>query len=80
MDNTNYFKDLFESIPDYKKIVLLMFLIKNDVDMLYEYGFLRGDINFLYKEFKNILLELNEEYLDHIKNHEEAIIEKILNK
>ena len=80
MDNTNYFKDLFESIPDYKKIVLLMFLIKNDVDMLYECGFLRGDINFLYKEFKNILLELNEEYLDHIKNQEEAIIEKILNK
>ena len=80
MNNTNYFKDLFESIPDYKKIVLLMFLIKNDVDMLYECGFLRGDINFLYKEFKNILLELNEEYLDHIKNQEEAIIEKILNK
>ena len=80
MNNTNYFKDLFESLPDYKKIVLLMFLIKNDVDMLYECGFLRGDINFLYKEFKNILLELNEEYLDHIKNQEEAIIEKILNK
>ena len=28
MDNVKYFKDLFESIPDYKKIVLLMFLIK----------------------------------------------------
>ena len=80
MDNTKYFKDLFESIPDYKKIVLLMFLIKNDVDMLYECGFRRGDINFLYKEFKNILLELNEEYLDHIQNQEEAIIEMILNK
>ena len=80
MDNVNYFKDFFESIQDYKKIVLLMFLFKNDVDFLYEYGFLKGDINFLYKEFKNILLELNEEYLDHIKNQEEAIIEKILNK
>ena len=80
MDNTIFFKDLFESIPDYKKIVLLMFLIKNDVDMLYECGFLRGDINFLYREFKNILLELNEEYLDYIKNQEEAIIDKILNK
>ena len=80
MNNVKYFKDLFESMPDFKKIVLLMFLIKNDVDMLYECGFLRGDINFLYKEFKNILLELNEEYLDHIKNQEEAIIEKILNK
>ena len=80
MDNVSYFKDLFESIPDYKKIVLLMFLIKNDVNMLYECGFLKGDINFLYKEFKNILLELNEDYLDHIKNEEEALIEKILNK
>ena len=80
MNNVNYFKDLFESIPDYKKIVLLMFLIKNDVNFLYECGFSKGDINFLYKEFKNILLELNEDYLDHIKNQEESITEKILNK
>ena len=80
MNIVNYFKDLFESIPDYKKIVLLMFLIKNDVNFLYECGFSKGDINFLYKEFKNILLELNEEYLDHIKNQDESIIEKILNK
>ena len=80
MNNVYYFKDLFESIPHYKKIVLLMFLIKNDVNFLYECGFLKGDINFLYREYKNILLELNEEYLDHIKNQEEAIIEKILKK
>ena len=79
MDNINYLKDLFESIPDYKKIVLLMFLIKNDVNFLYECGFLKGDINYLYKEFKNILLELNEEYY-HIKNQEEYILEKFLNK
>ena len=79
MDNINYFKDLFESIPDYKKIVLLIFLIENDVNFLYECGFLEGDIIFLYKEFKNILLELNEDYLDYIKNEEESIIEKILN-
>ena len=74
MDNVNYFKEMFESIPDYKKIVLLMFLIKHDVNFLYECGFLKGDINFLYKEFQNILLELNENYLDYIKNEEEAII------
>ena len=80
MDNVNYFKDLLESIPDYKKIVLLMFLIKNDVNFLYECGFLKGDINFLYKEFKLILLELNENYLDYIKNEEEGITEKILNR
>ena len=75
MDNVNYFKDLFESIPDYTKIDLLMFLIKNDVTFLYECGFLKGDINFLYKEFKNILFELNEDYLHHFKKQEEAIIE-----
>ena len=80
MNIVNYFTDLFESIPDYKKIVLLMFLIQNDANLLNECGFLKGDINFLYKEYKNILLELNEEYLDHIKNQEEPIIGKILNK
>ena len=80
MDNIKYFKDLFESIPDYKKIVLLMFLIKNDVNFLYECGFLKGDINFLYKEYKKILLELIEDYLDHIKNQEESIWEELLNK
>ena len=47
---------------------------------LYECGFSKGDIIFQYKEFQKILLELNEEYLDHIKNEEESIIEKILNK
>ena len=78
MDNVNYFKEMFESIPDYKKIVLLMFLIRNDIIFLYESGFLKGDINSLYKELKNILLELNEDCLDYIKNEEEAIIEKIL--
>ena len=57
-----------------------MFLVKNDVNFLFECGFLRGDINFLYKDLNKVLLELNEEYLDHIKNEEEAIIEKILNK
>ena len=80
MDNVNYFEDLSESIPDYKKIVLIIILIKNDNNFLYECGFLKGDINFLYEEIKNFLLELNEDYLHHIKNQEEAIIEEILNK
>ena len=57
-----------------------MFLIKNDVNFSHECGFLKGDIIFLYKEFKNILLELNEDYPDHIKNQEESIVEKFLNK
>ena len=76
----NYFKDLFESIPDYRKIVLLMFLIKDDKNLLKEVGFGKNDINLLSLEFKNILLEEYENYLDYIKNEEESVIEKFLNK
>ena len=80
MDNTNYFKDLFESIHDYKKIVLLIFLIQNDKNLLKEIGFSKNDINLLNLEFKNILIEQNEEYYSYVKNQEESIIERILNK
>ena len=80
MDKIKYFKDLFESIPDYEKVVLLMFFIKNDVNFLYERGFLKSDINFLYKGFENVSLELNEDYINHIKNQKEALLEKFLNK
>ena len=57
-----------------------MFSIKNDFNFSYECGFLKGDIKFLYKELKIILLELNEDYLDHIENEEDSIIEKFSNK
>ena len=30
MNNSKYFKDIFKSIPDYRKIVLLIFLIQNE--------------------------------------------------
>ena len=76
----NHFRDLLESIPDYRKIVLLLFSIKNDVDFLNESRFLKNDYIRLNLEFKKILMEQNEHYLDHIKNQEEATIEKILNK
>ena len=75
MNNVDCFNDMFESIPDYKKIVVLMFLNKNDVNLLYESGFSKGDIHYLYKKFKNISLELNEEYLDYIENEKESKIE-----
>ena len=39
MDNIIYFKDLFESIPDYRKTLILMFLFRNDNDLLIECGF-----------------------------------------
>ena len=80
MDNSNYFKDIFESIPGFRKIVLLIFLIQKDKNLLRERGFSKSDFNLLNLEFKNILIELFEEYLYYIKNEEESIIEKILNK
>ena len=80
MDNVNYFKDLFESIPDYRNIVILMFLTKIDNDLITECGFLKSDMNCPGLDFKNILIEQNEEYLDHYKNEEKSINERILNK
>ena len=80
MKDVNFFNDLFESILDYRKIVILIFLIQNDKSLLHEVGFSQRDIIILNLEFKNILLEQNEEYLSYIKNREESILEMILNK
>ena len=80
MNIENYFKDIFESILDYRKIVLLIFLIQNDKNLLKEIGFSKNDINLLILEFKNIIMEEFEDYLSYIKNEEESILEKFLNK
>ena len=80
MNNSKYFKDIFESIADYGKIVLLIFLIQNDKNLLKEIGFSKNDINKLNLEFEKILIEEFEDYLDYIKNQEESILEKFLNK
>ena len=61
MENENYFKDIFESIHDYKKIFLLIFLIRNDKNLLKEIGFIKNDIIRLSTEFKKIILEEFEE-------------------
>ena len=45
MNNEKYFKVIFESIHDYKKILLLIFLIQNDKNLLHEVGFSQRDIN-----------------------------------
>ena len=41
MNYEDYFKDIFEAIPDYTKIVILIFFIQNDNDLLTECGFLK---------------------------------------
>ena len=72
----NYFKDMFESVPEYTKIVLLIFLIQNHSDLLKECGFLKSDISRLTKQLKTTLIEQTEEYLDHIKNEEQSKSER----
>ena len=67
MNDVNYFLELFKSIPNYKKIVFLMFLIQNDKNLLKEIGFSKNDTNSSNLEFKNILIDEFENYLDHIK-------------
>ena len=76
MNYEDYFKDNFESIPDYRKIVLSIFSIQKDKYLLHEVGFSERDINRLELEFKNISLEQHEEYLDYVMNEEESVIEK----
>ena len=76
MDNVKYFEDLSKSIPYCRKIVLLLFLIRSDKDLLKQGGFLKNDINCLSKEFENIKSEQNKEYLNYIKNEEESVIER----
>ena len=78
MNNSNFFRDIFSSIPDYRKIGLSIFLIKNNKNLLVEIGFSERDINRLNVEFKDILLKQHENYLDYVKDQEKSVIEKIL--
>ena len=78
MIDINYFKDLLESIHDYRKIILLCFIIKQDINILKEFGMSEDFVNKLYKEFKNTAEKELDNYNSHLKNLEEAIIEKIL--
>ena len=80
MDNVNYFKDLFESIPAYRKIVLLKLLFKNDKVLLREIGFNEREINRLNLEFKIIIIERHDEFLNYVKNEEASIVERFLKK
>ena len=78
MNNINYFEDLFESIPDYRKVGLLIFFFQNDEDFLGEIGLSKRNINRLNLEFKNIILEQREHYLDFVENEEESVNERFL--
>ena len=71
---------MFESIQDYRKIVLIMFLFQNNKDFLYEIGFSERDINRLNLEFRNFLIEQHEDNLDYVKNEKESVIDRFLYK
>ena len=75
MNNSNYFKDTFESITDYRKVVLLIFLIQNDKNLSKETEFSENDNNLSNLEFEKILIEGQKEYLVYVKNIEESTIE-----
>ena len=74
MDKKIFFKDLFESIPDYRKIVLLICIFQIDKDFLRETGFSERDISRSNLEFKSILMEQHEENLAYIKTKEGSVV------
>ena len=80
MNHVTFSKDLFESTPDLRKIVLILFLFKNDVDILHECSYLKTDINWLCLEFDKLSMEDNEEELNYFENEAEATSETILNE
>ena len=80
MDDINYFKDMLKSIQDYRKIVHLIFIIKQDNDLLLEMGLSDDFINKLYKGCKKILESEIKDYEGHVRNLEESILELTLNK
>ena len=69
---------MLESIPNYRKIRLLCFIIRRDDVMLREFGLSDDFIEKLYNDCKQIMFSDMNQYFSHIKNLEESIIEKIL--
>ena len=77
MEDINYFKDMLNSIPYYRKIIFLCFIIKQDDTMLKEFGLSDDFIEKLYNDFKQIMISDMDQYFSHIKNLEESILENI---
>ena len=67
-------------MPDFKKIVFLLSLYKNDVDLLTDCGYLKDDVDLSCLENKKTMNQQNEDYLGYFKNEEESIDEIILKK
>ena len=67
MNLVKYNKDLFESISDFRKVVLILFSIVKDVDLSDVFGFLKNDNNQLCLEFGKTVPEQNDFSLEYIK-------------
>ena len=80
MNYENYFKDMFESIPEYREIVSIKYIFRKDKNLLREVSFSELDINRFYLEFETLLIEQHEKYMGYDKSEEESVIEKLLNK
>ena len=77
MEDINYFKDMLNSVPYYRKIILLCFIIKRDDWMLREFGLSDEFIEKLYNDCKQIMESDMDQHFSHIKNLEESILESI---
>ena len=56
MEDINYFKDMLNSLPNYRKIIFLCFIIKQDDTMLKEFGLSDDFIEKLYNDCKQIMM------------------------
>ena len=66
---------MLNSLPYYKKIILLCFIIKRDDTILREFDLSDDFFEKLYNDCKQILESDMDEYFSHIKNLEESILE-----
>ena len=57
MHHANYFEDLFESIPDYREIVLSLSLNEKDEKFVNEREFWKNDFKRLHEEVRSIIKE-----------------------
>ena len=77
MEDINYFKDMPNSTPYYKKVILLCFIFKRDDTLLREFGLTDDFIEKLYTDCKEVFESDMDQYFSHIKNLEESILVNI---
>ena len=77
MKDNNFFREIFNSSNDYHKIILSIFIIKKDYNILNEARLYNELIEKLYKGCTKIINEEVDDYNDHNKNLEESVLKKL---